>query len=515
MKNATKYYRPKWTCGRFNKEKQVALMYNLIEGMSYFFEDESAEVIREILMAGKDAHVSIDAVSLHTLIDKESLEPFFDELVSLRLLATKIPTEQYIDEYRRRIGKERKEHPQFMKQDPGDELSYEISSAEKEYFDRADGVTGVMFELTYNCSEQCIHCYNPGATRNDRETNGRGDRIELGLDDYKRIIDELYELGLTKVCLSGGDPFSKPVAWDIIDYLYHKGIATDIYTNGQRLVQDVKRLAKYYPRIVGISIYSGLAEDHDYITRVKGSWERSMGAIMQLAELGVPMTLKCCIMRPNVKSYHLVKDIARQYGATPQFGVSLINSQDGDKCVSRYLLLPADVLELVLRDKDIAFYVGKEKPGYGGNKLTERPVCEDFCITPEGNVQPCCAFPSPLGNLKGESFTQALQHSKDLIWWRSVVLDDYETCGKQDYCQYCHFCPGINFAETGNPLKPAETNCYVAKVRYGLAEKLKQGNDPLNGKTVQECLSSVSIPLLNLKREEGINYKDKRMTAGG
>lgn len=26
-----------------------------------------------------------------------------------------------------------------------------------------------MFELTYNCSEKCIHCYNEGATRNDHE----------------------------------------------------------------------------------------------------------------------------------------------------------------------------------------------------------------------------------------------------------------------------------------------------------------------------------------------------------
>jgi MoaA/NifB/PqqE/SkfB family radical SAM enzyme len=490
-------------------------MYNLIEGMSYFFEDESAEVIGEILLAGKNAHVSIDTVSLHTLIDKESLDPFFDELVHLGLLTTEIPAGQYIDEYRRRIGKERRERPQPVKQDLDDELSYETSYAEKDYFDRVGGITDVMFELTYNCSEKCIHCYNPGATRNDREVSGRGDRTELGLDDYKRIIDELYELGLTKICLSGGDPFSKPVAWDIIDYLYHKGVATDIYTNGQRLVRDVKRLATYYPRIVSISMYSGVAEDHDYITRTKGSWERSVSVIAQLAELGVPMTLKCCIMRPNVKSYHLVKDIARRYGAMPQFAVSLINALDGDRCVSRYLLLPTNVLELVLRDRDTAFYVGKEKPIYGGKKLSKRPTCESFCITPEGHVQLCCVFPSPLGDLKDGSFTRTLQHSKELIWWRSVIPEDYEECGKHDYCNYCRLCPGINFAETGNPLKPAETNCYVAKVRYGLAEKLKQGNDPLKGKSVQECLSAISIPLLTLKREEGNNYKDKRMTAGG
>lgn len=329
MSEQTTYYRPEWTCGRYSKEKQVALMYNLIEGMSYLFEDYSAEVIGEILSAEKNGQVSIDDVSQHTLIDKESLSPFFTELITLGLLTTEIPTVQSIDIYRKRTGKKRREQPQSIKQEIREDLPQEISGAERDYFDRVGGVTNVMFELTYNCSEKCIHCYNPGATRNDTEISRRGDRTELQLDDYKRIIDELYDLGLTKVCLSGGDPFSKPTVWDIINYLYQKGVATDIFTNGQSIVKDVQRLANYYPRVVGVSVYSGIAEDHDYITRVKGSWERTMSVVKQLSEVGVPMNLKCCIMRPNVKSYHLVADIALQYGAVAQFAVSLINSLDG------------------------------------------------------------------------------------------------------------------------------------------------------------------------------------------
>ena len=109
--------------------------------------------------------------------------------------------------------------------------------------DDSKTVTSVMFGLAYNCSEQCIHCYNPGATRNDKEVSHRGDREELNLDDYKRIVDDLYEHGLVKVCLSGGDPFSKPIVWDIMDYLYRKEIAFDVFTNGQRIVNKVERLA--------------------------------------------------------------------------------------------------------------------------------------------------------------------------------------------------------------------------------------------------------------------------------
>ena len=512
------YFRPEWTCGRYDKEKQVALMYNLIEGMSYLFEDYSAEVVGEILLTDKNGQVSIDEVSLNTLIDKESLEPFFTELVQIGLLVMEIPTTQKIDIYRKKIGTKRKEHPPIIsviEQTEKEELPQNISSAEKDYFDKVGGITNVMFELTYNCSEQCIHCYNPGATRNDQEVNKRNDRIELELKDYERIIDELYDLGLTKVCLSGGDPFSKAIVWDIINYLYKKGVATDIFTNGQSIVKDVKRLAKYYPTLVGISIYSGIAEDHDYITRVKGSWERSMNVVKQLSDLGIPMNLKCCIMRSNAKSYHLVKEIAKKYGAVPQFDIKVINSLEGDKCASNYLRLSKEILELVLQDNAISQYVGKEKLNYGGQALPKEIICKSYCITPEGNVQVCCAFPSSVGNLKEKTFVEILQHSKELAYWNSIKLEDYEECGQHSYCNFCKMCPGINFAETGNPLKPAETNCYIAKIRSELAEKLKQGHDPLNAKSIQECLSSVSIPLLNIKREIRNNYRNEKLTVGG
>ena len=47
------YYRPQWTCGRYDKHANVALYYNLIEGISYFFEDYSALVIGTILSIGR------------------------------------------------------------------------------------------------------------------------------------------------------------------------------------------------------------------------------------------------------------------------------------------------------------------------------------------------------------------------------------------------------------------------------------------------------------------------------
>lgn len=270
------YYRPEWTCGRYNKEAEVAIYYNLIEGMSYFFESDSAEIVGRLLSVPRNECLSIDRLSKETDTAKESLLPFLEDLVVCGLLTHTPITSESIRIYRQNVANYKCSQSQTQVKSTKEKLPMAVSSVEMDYMNRTKGVVSVMFELTYNCSEKCIHCYNIGATRNDIEVSGRSNSEELELDDYRRIVDELYEQGLVKVCLSGGDPFSKLFVWDIISYLYKKEIAFDIFTNGQRLSGCEERLASFYPRLVGISIYSGEAAEHDYITCVKGSWDKSI-----------------------------------------------------------------------------------------------------------------------------------------------------------------------------------------------------------------------------------------------
>lgn len=476
---AMEYFRPEWTCGRYNAEKHVAIMYNLVAGFSYFFEKESADVIGEILKAGRNGKIDFEQVLQNTGIHEESVSQFFDLLLQHGLLVTSIPTKADIADYRKQVAKAKMSQTSWVDKATKEKLPMWTSNAEQMYYDAVDNghtICSCMFELTYRCSEMCIHCYNPGATRNNEEISHRGDLKELTLDDYKRIVDEMYELGLVKVCLSGGDPFSKEITWQLIDYLYQKEIAFDIFTNGQRITKDVQRLADYYPRLVGVSIYSGVAEDHDAITRIPGSWEHSMQVVKQLSELAVPMNLKCCVMQPNLHTYYMVADLAKQYGARPQFEINITESNDGDLC-AKQLRLTEEQLQVVLRDKNLALYVGKEAPNYGGRKR-DSSQCScgaghtGFCLAPNGDVRCCSAFPMTFGNVKENSIGEILSESKTLHEWRSAILLDYAECGKHDYCDYCNLCAGINYIEHGDFRKPAETNCYMAKVRYNLAQKL-------------------------------------------
>ena len=94
------YYRPQWTCGRYDKHANVALYYNLIEGISYFFEDYSALVIGTILSIGRNTSITVEELSKQTDIAIDSLTPFLEELKDLHLLAIKQVTTDEIVAYR-------------------------------------------------------------------------------------------------------------------------------------------------------------------------------------------------------------------------------------------------------------------------------------------------------------------------------------------------------------------------------------------------------------------------------
>jgi len=501
------YFRPEWTCGRYNAEKHVALMYNLIAGYSYFFESYSADVVGRILNVKRNKEVSVTEVAHSTGIAEESIEPFFQQFVELGLLVPTVPTKEDILRYRHQLA-EVKCREQQVEKSTREKLPMGTSNAEQAYYDAVEAqgvVTSVMFELTYNCSEKCIHCYNPGATRNDTEISHRADREELQWEDYKRIIDELDKAGLVKVCLSGGDPFSKPIAWDIIDYLYQKEIAFDVFTNGQRIVNEVERLADYYPRLVGVSIYSSVPEDHDAITRLPGSWERSMKVVRRLSELAVPMNIKCCVMQPNLHSYYTVADLAFKLGAQPQFEINISDSNERDTC-ARQLRLTEEQLQVVLRDDNVPLYVGPEAPNYGGyprdlNKIACGAGKTIFCITPEGYLQPCCAFPLSFGNLKEKTLSDVFADNEPLQQWQHHTLQQFTECGRHNYCDYCNLCAGHGQMEHGDWRKPAENCCYMAKIRFNLARMMMDGYDPLHGQEFVKALQALPKAKVTLQRQ--------------
>ena len=178
MSNFEHIFRPEWTIGRYNAEKHVALMYNLIAGFSYFFENHSADVIGAVLKVRRNGQVDTHQVAINTGIHEESIQNFFNLLLQHGLLVNTIPTKDGIKEYRKQLAVMKLSQPSWVDKETEEKLPMETSNAEQLYFDAIDNgktICSCMFELTYRCSEMCIHCYNPGATRNKDEISHRGE----------------------------------------------------------------------------------------------------------------------------------------------------------------------------------------------------------------------------------------------------------------------------------------------------------------------------------------------------
>ncbi len=77
--------------------------------------------------------------------------------------------------------------------------------------------------------------------------------------------------------------------------------------------------------------------------------------------------------------------------------------------------------------------------------------------------------PLSLGNVKTQSLKEILA-GEAIHRWRETTIADIEECGRHPKCEYCYLCCGNNYLEHGTPLKPSKESCYMAEVRYELAQ---------------------------------------------
>ena len=502
MKDHHVYFRPEWTCGKYNEQKRVAIMFNLIANGEYFFEEESADVVGLILKAGRNGEISIPQISSELKISPTSISAFFESLISVGLLTDKKSDEEDILNYRKLCAEYRTDGATYIGENIETYLQCKISSVEQAYARAvADctGITSAVFELTYRCSENCLHCYNIGATRNDTEINGRGALAELSIDEYRSIIDDMCDSGLVTATITGGDPFVNKHVWDILEYLFEKDIAVNILTNGQQLKGNINRLASLYPKNVRLSLYSADSEIHDKITRKKGSWQTTMNILSELNALSVPIAINCILMRPGIKSYFRMKDIGKQLCCPVLFDFAVVDSLEGDISATKNLRLTPEELELVMMDPDIETDPSN-MDAYANPAPAEGLPCLAgsgiFCVMPNGTLIPCVSLHLTLGDLKVHSFKSIIRDNKVIASLHNTPESEYLECGSHEYCKYCVFCAGNSHSEHGNPFRSNSNCCYIAKCRHSLHTKIKSGRDVLNGKSVQECIDE--LPVFNI-----------------
>ena len=313
----------------------------------------------------------------------------------------------------------------------------------------------VFFELTRKCNLRCVHCYIV-----------KEKKRELSTSEIKEIIDQLRRESSLILNFSGGEIFTRPDFLGIARYARKKGFAVKFFTNGT-LIDRVKSksIAELRPLRVEITIFSTISKIHDGITGVKGSLDKSLRALHFLSKEGVPLRIKCPLLKQNVSGYRDIIRLARDLGSKYQFDPTVIPKTTGALGPIRYRV-DKNMLFDILQDPDLA--IGKDYLHEGKTQNNGQILCSaghnSCAISAYGDLLPCVILPIKLGGLKQASFAEIWRNSKKLRAFRALGLKDIKSCRNCTSYTYCTRCPGHSYLEEGSVIKPTERSCEIAEI---------------------------------------------------
>ncbi len=184
-------------------------------------------------------------------------------------------------------------------------------------------LTSVLFELTYACNLDCEFCYN------DLGLAG----TPLTLAEYRKILDELAEMGVLNITLSGGEPLAHKDFFAIGAYARELGFVVRIKSNGHALRGTIARRLREEvdPYIVEVSLHGSTAAVHDRQTRVPGSFERLLANLEELRALGIRLKVNSTLTSYNEHQLEAMFAICDRLGAKFQVDPEVKPKDDGDR----------------------------------------------------------------------------------------------------------------------------------------------------------------------------------------
>jgi len=106
---------------------------------------------------------------------------------------------------------------------------------------------------------------------------------ELGLEDWKGIVEDCARAKISKIEMFGGDALLRPeVLFPLIRYATDKGINCDLVTNGLLLDEEAARqIVLAGTKVVYLSI-DGVGGVHDAVRGVPGAFDKALSALRSL-----------------------------------------------------------------------------------------------------------------------------------------------------------------------------------------------------------------------------------------
>jgi AdoMet-dependent heme synthase len=325
----------------------------------------------------------------------------------------------------------------------------------------------VAWEITRSCNLACAHC---------RASSGEGRYDnELTMDESRRLIDEIREVGNPIIILTGGEPLLHPDILSIASYARDQGLRVVLGSNGTLLSEEMATsLKKVSVARVGVSLDFPNAVLQDDFRGKDGAFDAAIEGIRNARRSGMEIQINSTVTKLNVGYLEELLDLALKVGAVAFHPFMLVPTGRGKNLES--VALSAEEYETTLNwiyDKqlelgDRIFFKPTDAPHYMRIARQRQRACPaphashmitrgclagtGFCfISSRGRVQGCGYLDVEAGNIREESFSR--------IWQESTLFQNLRNlanlkgkCGVCEYQRICGGCRARAYEATGDYL---------------------------------------------------------------
>ncbi|MBO4400249.1 MAG: PqqD family peptide modification chaperone [Selenomonadaceae bacterium] len=334
-----------------------------------------------------------------------------------------------------------------------------------EEFAREHKLFSLSFELTYRCVERCIHCYIDDAPKFCADN-------ELTLDEYKKILTQAREMGCVSILFTGGEILLRKDLCDIVEFATSLGFIVNLYTTGVGLTDEIfERLCAAKVDGISVSLYSGIAAEHDKITGVKGSFEKTLKATLMFKSAGVNTFIKCVAMKQNFDSLKSLFELGRRLKLYVTVSPRIISGHES-KCAADYALGDLELYKKFYELNKQYVPADLSAPRFSREQMLERASCgagiNSLSIDPFGGVRPCNTFHQTFGSVREDSLQNIWEQSRNWNLRNRRMREVTAKCADCRYLEYCTVCVAdlINrnhgdFTECGEDLVKARAAAEV------------------------------------------------------
>jgi radical SAM protein with 4Fe4S-binding SPASM domain len=354
----------------------------------------------------------------------------------------------------------------------------------------------VVWELTLACDQRCGHC----GSRAGKKRSG-----ELGLDECRRVIDELAALGTREITLIGGEAYLHPDWVEIVRSISARGITCTLQTGGRGLSEEAldEAIAAGLSS-VGVSI-DGPDDVHDALRGGRGSAQAAWRTLAACHARGLPTTVNTTVTPaalPRIEE--MFEPLVAASVSTWQIGINVAMGRAADD-VTR-LLQPHDLLDLVPRLASLARagrphdllimpgntvgYFGPDEAllRQGGDARFHWTGCNggrnSLGLESDGTIKACPSLPREpyqAGNVRDRPIGDLWRDSDGIRYLRTRTVDDlWGFCRTCDHAADCLAgCAWVSHAFLGRPgNNPYCHHRAITLAKQGLRERVERLKAP-------------------------------------